>query len=444
MKIAWFTHRYFPCLGGSENYGREMVRRFVNRGETVDVMTTNALDLWYFTDPRKQAINGPLQSVVDGARVIRFPVRHFPGQRYVGRLLSYLPHWPTRCRHDSFMPWVPGLGRVRGDYDAVFGVGFPYTGFSYAAWQTARASGAALVLTPFLHLATPGDPVHRTYTRPHQARLLRGADRVIVQTELESATIRGWGVPRHRILKLGMAVQHEQVTGGDRRGYRARVGIAPGRTVIGQLGANDPNKGTTHLIEAVASLNRQRPASDPIHLLLAGPQSPSFMAFRAALPGGEQHWLTVLGPIPDPDRAGFLAALDVYAMPSRTDSFGIVFLEAWANALPVVAAASGGVVEVVEHGRTGLLVPFGDVAALADTLRRLVEDPALAARLGQAGASHVARGFSWDDRFTTLAACVDHCLEERRPRQPRPRGLRPAWNGRHKGGSQPTRTRLHP
>src|SRR3954452_15999894 len=99
------------------------------------------------------------------------------------------------------MPILPGIGRVRGDYDAVFAVGFPYTVFSYAALQTARAAGAPLVLTPFLHLATPGDRVNRAYTQPHQVRLLSEADLVVVQTGLEADAVIGWGIDRGRVLK---------------------------------------------------------------------------------------------------------------------------------------------------------------------------------------------------------------------------------------------------
>jgi glycosyltransferase involved in cell wall biosynthesis len=318
-----------------------------------------------------------------------------------------LPHWPTQCRFDSFLPVIPGLGRVRGRYDAVFAVGFPYTGFAFAAWTTARHAGAPLILTPFLHLATPGDPVNRSYTKPHQIRLLRESDLVVVQTDIERLAVAEWGIRQERILKLGMGFGREEVTGGDRREARRRFGIRPEAWVVGQLGANDPNKGTCDLVWAVAALRAQRPSAEPPHLLLAGPISPAFEAFRATLPAECERWLTVLGPIADADRPAFFAALDVFAMPSRTDSFGIVFLEAWANGLPVVAAAAGGVREVVAHERTGLLVPFGDGAALAAALGRLAEDRSLAQRLGQAGAAHVAHGFTWDDKFTRLAAAVD-------------------------------------
>ncbi|MGE3818550.1 MAG: glycosyltransferase family 1 protein, partial [Isosphaeraceae bacterium] len=98
MRLAWFTHRYHPCVGGAENYGRAMVRRFVAAGDEVDVLTSDALDLWYFTDRGRRRVDAEAVSQVDGATVRRFPVKHWPMQRYVGRRLGDAPHWPTRGR----------------------------------------------------------------------------------------------------------------------------------------------------------------------------------------------------------------------------------------------------------------------------------------------------------------------------------------------------------
>lgn len=402
MRIAWFTHRYFPCIGGAENYGRAIVRRFVAAGHSVDVLTSDAHDLWYFTDKGRRRVEAPRVSSVDGATVHRFAVRHVPLQKYLGRALSYVPHWPTRCRFESYMPIIPGIERVRGDYDAVFAVGFPYTLFSLAALRTARSAGAPLLLTPFLHLATPGDAVHRHYTRPHQIRLLAESDAVVVQTNLEADAVAGWGVARGRILTLGMGVEHAEVTGGDGPGFRDRYDIPEGCAVVGHLATLDPNKGTLDLVRALERINDGRGEADWVRLVLAGPSSPCFEAFAEGLSDRTRRWLRVTGPMAPEGRADFFAAIDVFAMPSRTDSFGIVFLEAWANGLPVVAAAAGGVVEVVEHGRTGTLVPFGAVEELADAIGGLVDDPEEAQRLGAAGRSLVASGYSWEDRFATL------------------------------------------
>jgi glycosyltransferase involved in cell wall biosynthesis len=413
MRIAWFTHRYHPCVGGAENYGRAMVRRFVEAGHAVDVLTSDALDLWYFTQKGRKRVEGPLESVVDGARVRRFPVQHVPLQRYFGRILSYAPHWPTRCVASSYMPILPEITRVRERYDAVFAVGFPYTVFSYAGYLTARAAGAPLLLTPFLHLATPGDKVNREYTRPHQIRLLAEADAVVVQTELEADAVRAWNIPSPRILTLGMAVEHADVTGGNRERFRAQCGISADDRVVGHLATLDPNKGTNDLVLAVARLNSQRPAEAKVHLLLAGPSSPEFERFLLEQPTGDWPWLHRLGPLPLADRADFFAGIDVFSMPSRTDSYGIVFLEAWANGLPVVAAAAGGVPDVVRHGEAGYLVPFGDVDTLAHSLKDLVDNPERAHELGQAGFRKVQTGHSWDDRFATLEGHARRLIEGR-------------------------------
>jgi len=412
MRIAWFSHRYFPCVGGAENYGRAIVRRFVAQGHEVDVLTSDAHDLWYFTDRSRRRVEEPSETEVDGARVRRFAVRHRPFQRYVGRLLSYAPHWPTQCRADSFMPILPGIERVRGNYDAVFAVGFPYTVFSYAGLQTARNARAPLILTPFLHLATPGDPVRKYYTKPHQIRLLRAADAVVVQTSLEADVVRDWGVPDARILTLGMAVEHQEVTGGDRQALRRRLNIPQGRTVVGHLATLDPNKGSTDLVRALARLNESRPSEAPIHLVMAGPSSPCFERFLSEFPDGPPHWLSLLGPLPLDQRADFFAAIDLFSMPSRTDSFGIVFLEAWANGLAVVAADAGGVPEVVRHNETGLLVPFGDLDRLCRALDDLLANPDRARSLGDAGRKLVERGYTWDDRYQTLLARTELAIAD--------------------------------
>jgi glycosyltransferase involved in cell wall biosynthesis len=426
MRIAWFTHRYFPCLGGAETYGRAMVRRFVAAGHSVDVFTTDAQDLWYFTDRRRRRLAAPALDTVDGALVRRFAVHHYPLQRYVRRLMSYAPHWPTRCRSGSYQPVVPGIEQVRGGYDSVFAVGFPYTVFSYAALQTARAADAPLILTPFLHLATPDDPYRKYYTRPHQVRLLRESDTVVSVTRIEADAVAGWGIPRERILTLGMAVEHDEVTGGDRGALRRKLGVPQERKLIGHLATLDPNKGSIDLVRAVARLNAARPAENPVHLAMAGTTSPAFEAFLIeTFPDGLPAWLALLGTLSNPERADFYAALDLFSMPSRTDSFGIVFLEAWANGKPVVAAAAGGVPEVVEDGRTGLLVPFGDVEHLSAALGQLLSNDPLALEMGRAGCALVEHGYTWDDRFATLLGRTRDLIAARQALPPhfRHRGL---------------------
>src|SRR6185295_12946901 len=93
----------------------------------------------------------------------------------------------------------------------------------------------------------------------------------------------------------------------------------------------------------------------------------------------------LLGVLSELQKRNFFAGIDLFCLPSRSDSFGLVLLEAWANGVPNLAYRAGGVAEVLSHEKDGLLVPCGDVAALTDSLVRLSSDGKLRQRLGDAG-----------------------------------------------------------
>src|SRR5205807_3357230 len=109
------------------------------------------------------------------------------------------------------------------------------------------------------------------------------------------------------------------------------------------------------------------------------PEMPNFQRFWRQYPAREN--VQQLGILNDRQRRDFYAAIDVFALPSRSDSFGLVLLEAWANGVPNVAYRAGGVAEVVRHETDGLLISCGDVQGLSQALVRLVENPGLRKKL---------------------------------------------------------------
>jgi 2-deoxystreptamine N-acetyl-D-glucosaminyltransferase/2-deoxystreptamine glucosyltransferase len=104
-----------------------------------------------------------------------------------------------------------------------------------------------------------------------------------------------------------------------------------------------------------------------------------------------------------------LASLDVLVLPSVYEEMGSVLTEAMAAGLPVVASDVGGIPEVVRHGETGLLVPPGDVDALAAALDRVVAEPGLRDRLA-AGARARSADYSWPALAARVAAVYDRAL----------------------------------
>jgi N-acetyl-alpha-D-glucosaminyl L-malate synthase BshA len=123
-----------------------------------------------------------------------------------------------------------------------------------------------------------------------------------------------------------------------------------------------------------------------------GPDLP--LVREAAHRRGLSDRVRVLGEIPDAET--ITAACDVALFPSESESFGLAALEALACGVPVVAARVGGLPDVVLQGETGYLRPVGDTAGMAEDVARLLGDPALRERMGQAGVDRASQLFSLD------------------------------------------------
>jgi glycosyltransferase involved in cell wall biosynthesis len=108
-------------------------------------------------------------------------------------------------------------------------------------------------------------------------------------------------------------------------------------------------------------------------------------------------------------------ACDLLAMPSRADSYGIVYLEAWAAGKPVIGAFAGGVPDVIRDGEDGFLVPFGDAHMLAEYMRMLLDDTRLARAMGERGHTRAVTECTWEKRYETVARLFARLTRGRRP-----------------------------
>jgi glycosyltransferase involved in cell wall biosynthesis len=264
------------------------------------------------------------------------------------------------------------------------------------------------LLTPFLHLGDPEDPhdpTRRAYTTPALLSLIHDAERVFVQTESERRELARRGIAPERLILQGLGVDPAECTGGDRHRERGRWGVPPGEVVIGHLANNSEEKGSVDLLRAAERLWR---AGRRFTVVLAGPEMPNFRRFWRTFPRAQR--VRRLGPLNEQDKRDFFAGLDVFALPSRSDSFGLVLLEAWANGAANVGYRAGGVADVIRHEQDGLLARCGDVAELAGALDRLLSDENLRRRLGEAGRGRVARDFRWADKLTLVRGVYEEMI----------------------------------
>lgn len=210
---------------------------------------------------------------------------------------------------------------------------------------------------------------------------------------------RGWVAPERATTVLNAVPVERFVWSAERRiEARRRLGLDPAVRVIGTVGRLVGLKNQKLLIAAMPALLHKFP---DLHLVLigTGPLEQELRAQADALGLGERVLLTGART----DVADLTPGFDVFALPSQTEGISIALLEACATRLPVVATAVGGNPEIVADGRTGLLIPSDDGAALEAALDRLLADPALALNLATAAAQWVRDHASLQSLVATTA-----------------------------------------
>ncbi|MER6692571.1 glycosyltransferase family 4 protein [Streptomyces minutiscleroticus] len=204
------------------------------------------------------------------------------------------------------------------------------------------------------------------------------ADRTLAPSGAALRDLEEHGVPRVRLWPRG--VDTVRFRPGLRDGALRRALAPNGETIVGYVGRLAPEK-QVGLLSGVCG-------PDGVRVVVVG-DGPSRPGLERALPGA-----VFLGRRTGDDLARVFASLDVFAHTGPFETFCQTVQEAMASGVPVVAPAAGGPLDLVDHGRTGLLVPPCDADAVRDAVRSLAADPALRARYGAEGRRTV-EGRTW-------------------------------------------------
>ncbi len=240
-----------------------------------------------------------------------------------------------------------------------------------------------------------------------EERVIADADRILAPTPAEAAQLVGLyrANPDHiRIVPPG--VDHTIFFPRSRADARTRLHLTDMSLAL-YVGRLQAHKGPDVAVRTLAEAVAREPERCLMLAIVGGPSGDSHSGeverlFELAAALGVEDRLILFPPQPQGRLADFYAAADVVLVPSRSESFGLVALEAQACGTPVVAAAVGGLRHVVEDGRSGFLVPGHDPADHADRLLEILRDPPLARRLGEEAAREALR-FTWDATAAELA-----------------------------------------
>jgi alpha-maltose-1-phosphate synthase len=386
VKVAQVSTRYPPGPGGVERHVAELAPLLAARGHRVDVYTS---ELYREFPWQRLPSTVPREATTSFGAVHRLRVWSLPGAL----------HYPF------FRGLGTALARDRPELVHAHTYG---TNQVAVARRHRRRFGTPFILTAHFHpiwSIEGGWLRHRLrgfYDRRVAAPIVKEAAAVIVQSREEERLLRALGIPLPRVVVLPPGYRPLGEPPPGLAPFANHFGLPePFILFVGRLASN---KGLLPLTDAFADLAREDPAS---HLVLVGEDGGMRAPVEARVRSlGLERRVHILGHIEDERLvAAAYREARLTALPSDYEAFGLVLLESLARGTPVVATRVGGIPEVVEDGRAGLLVSPGSVPDLARALRTLWTDRDLARKLGDYGRTQVVPRFTWEalaDRLDVL------------------------------------------
>ncbi len=373
--------------GGMNVYVRSVARRLAEMGVAVDIFT-------------RWSGKGELVREVDpGVRVIHLiagPDRPVPKEELDEHVCEFLY---SLLRFESNE--AASLGIASPIYDAVHS----HYWLSGRVGRLAAERWRIPLLQSFHTLGrvkninlSPGDEPEPAARITAEERIVEQADCILAPTIEEARDlVRLYGAEPDRVRVVTPGVDTEVFTPGDRSAAKQALGLG-GRDVVLFAGRFQLLKSPDLAVRAVARLCEVAPGLDPVLLMLGGPSGRAGLRAedleKLAADLGIADRVLLRDPVPHDDLPGFYRAADAVLVPSRTESFGLVALEASACGTPVVATDVGGLRTAVRDGVTGSLVAGRDPEDFARALAHILTDQRSAAAMGQAGAGY-ARRFDW-------------------------------------------------
>jgi D-inositol-3-phosphate glycosyltransferase len=373
--------------GGMNVYIRAVAERLAAQGVQVDVFT------------RCRGRNVPdVEEILPGHRLIQVqagPCAPVPKEELPRFLPAFLGQVLERQRHE-------GAG-----YDVV------HSHYWLSGWigRSAKEIWGVPLVASFHTLGkvknfalARGEGPESGVRLAGEERVIEQADRILSATPAEAQHLVAlYGADPDRIRVVPPGVDHGVFFPRAREEAKARLHLSGARLVL-FVGRLQPHKGPDVAITSLAEAVSRDPEAtrDVVLAVVGGPSGRTaterdevsrLMDLAAASGVGDR--VMFFPPQPQLRLADFYAAAEVVLVPSRSESFGLVALEALACGTPVVAAATGGLRFVVAEGETGFLVEGWDPADYAERLLRLLADPASARKMGEAAVGRALR-FSWD------------------------------------------------
>lgn len=405
LRIVHGLHQYFPARGGAEWLMQNVSERLAARGHEVRVIATTALSTEdYFLPGRGKNLLPAGEDKVGGVSVVRVPFTRRGAAilnllRAAANRIPFIPGG-NRWRMISWGPrsaaYAKALAAPPGA-DLIGAAPLPNMNVWYA-WRAARRSGLPFVIIPCFHIEDP-----YSFHNPFYYRMMRDAAAVIALTEAEKEFLcREARLDPEKVHVLGAGIDLDAAEPA--ADIRLKYGIRQTRIVL-FLGQHGRHKGILELLSAMRHVWKECP--DTAVVIAGNPtaHTAEIEAEIATFPDELRERAYLVKGVSEEEKRAFYQAADIFVSVSPFESFGIVYLEAWRERLPVIGCRRGAASKLIEEGHDGLLVNDANPIELAGAVVELLRDEKARAAMGETGYKKVVERFQWNriiDRWEAI------------------------------------------
>ena len=405
LRVLHVTHLYHPSVGGVQVHIQHLTEHLLQLDPTIHIEVFTSRSVHRDDFHRRTARSAALQKreVINNVTVHRFAIWYncsrflftfLPTVKGGYKILRVLFNGAISCLRMG--PFTPGMliaiFRYRPDIVLLIN---SHNAHAFFCCLAQRTLGFRLVTIAGLGVAKEHAVVNS---------VIRHSDHFIALTEHEKRYLLQKGIAERRISVIGPGVNLDQFSLRMNSVSRIRYRPCSG-PVIGFLGRQVPGKGVEHLIDSMRHIWTKYPTAT---LLIAGPTSPSLKEklndHINRIPNIYKSQIIRIDAYSEAQKNDLFHALDVFAMPSAVDTFGIVYLEAWACKKPVIACTNTPPATFIKDERDGLLVDYGNVRQLADAIIFLLDNPKQRHKFGKEGYKKVRAHYTWHAVASKVAA----------------------------------------
>lgn len=391
LRILHILQNYYPSKGGTQLLFQSISERLVkNYSDQVDIATTDSM-----YDPGStlyQKLN--FNDTVNGVVIHRFSYDRFWRiiTKSISKVLIKLKLGKPKFIQDRLL--VPRSKSMK-DFitnfhaDVVCASSSNYLYMNYATDRFNSSNPKPFVFMGAIHFDDEKD----THIPQWVLNNIINSDLYIANTNYEAERLVKLGVPHDTIRVVGCGVDSNQYNQYDKLQCKVELGIPKDVKVIGYIGRFAPNKDIILLLEAFVELDENA------FLILAGASNAYLsivLDYIGKLDNSISDRIKVVVDFDESQKSKLFTATDIFVSPSYSESFGIVFLEAWVSKLPVIGANIGAIASVIDHGKNGLLFEPRNKKSLIENINTYLSNDSLRIIHGEAGMRKTLTHYTWD------------------------------------------------